>query len=90
MRLATLVKYLFGWVEQGSTKELNYAVPSSWARAIEADAVRLATADNRRRHLTTAPQRAVCTGGQGASPYEQNTQQCPRLGRSTAPQPAQS
>ena len=29
-------------------------------------------------------------GGHGRDPYEQNTQQSPALGRSTAPQPAQS
>jgi len=29
--------------------------------------------------------RPVCTGGQGTSPQEQNTQQSPRLGFSSAP-----
>lgn len=31
-----------------------------------------------------------CTGGQGTLPYEQKTQQSPRRGRSSAPQPVHS
>jgi hypothetical protein len=31
-----------------------------------------------------------CTGGQGTSPYEQNTQQSPGRGLSRTPQPLQS
>jgi hypothetical protein len=34
--------------------------------------------------------RASWIGGQGTSPYEQNTQQSPALGFNTAPQPLQS
>lgn len=34
--------------------------------------------------------RSACTGGQGTSPYEQNTQQSPGLGLSSAPQAGQS
>jgi len=34
--------------------------------------------------------RSACTGGQGIDPYEQNTQQSPALGFSTAAQPRQS
>ncbi len=39
---------------------------------------------------TQPPSRAVCTGGQGTEPNEQNTQQSPRFGRSVAPQSRQS
>jgi hypothetical protein len=34
--------------------------------------------------------RAACTGGQGTSPNEQNTQQSPAFGRIRTPQPWQS
>jgi hypothetical protein len=30
---------------------------------------------------------SACRGGQGAEPYEQKTQQSPKVGRSTVPQP---
>jgi hypothetical protein len=33
------------------------------------------------------PERSAWIGGHGTEPYEQNTQQSPRLGRSIAPQP---
>jgi hypothetical protein len=37
-----------------------------------------------------APRPSACTGGHGAEPYEQNTQQSPAFGRSIVPQPAHS
>ncbi len=48
------------------------------------------------RRLTGPPRypqqgpRAACTGGQGTVPYEQNTQQSPGFGLSSAPQPPHS
>lgn len=36
------------------------------------------------------PLQPACTGGQGTSPHEQNTQQSPGLGFSSAPQAGQS
>ena len=33
---------------------------------------------------------AICIGGQTTLPYEQNTQQCPGVGRNNSPQPVQS
>ena len=37
-----------------------------------------------------APEGALCIGGQGTDPYEQNTQQSPFFGRNRAPQPVHS
>ncbi len=40
--------------------------------------------------MIATPWPANCTGGQGVSPYEQNTQQSPGLGRSTCWQASHS
>jgi hypothetical protein len=37
-----------------------------------------------------SPERSAWIGGQGTEPYEQNTQQSPRFGRSRTPQPVHS
>jgi hypothetical protein len=42
-------------------------------------------------HFTDPQQSCFCwIGGQGTVPKEQNTQQCPGIGRRTVPQPLQS
>jgi hypothetical protein len=44
----------------------------------------------RRDYPQSWPWRPACTGGQGTSPHEQNTQQSPGFGFKTAPQAGQS
>lgn len=54
---------------------------------------RSVAASSRNRRYSVRRQRASglrCTGGQGTSPKEQNTQQSPDFGLSISPQPAHS